>query len=46
MIGVDSVLSSKMTKARKKIIDSGVAGRNMATTHVVVDNGNVQTNVM
>lgn len=29
MMGVDSVLRSSSTKARKNIIDSGVAGRNM-----------------
>ena len=41
MMGVDIVLKSSSTKARKKMIARGVAGRNM-----VGDVGRVQTSVV
>ena len=41
MIGVEMVLKSNSTKARKKIIAKGVAGRNM-----MGDVGRVQTSVV
>ena len=41
MMGVDIVLKSSSTKARKKMIAKGVAGRNM-----VGDVGRVQTSVV
>lgn len=41
MMGVDIVLKSNNTKARKKIIAKGVAGRNMAG-----EVGRVQTSVV
>ena len=41
MMGVDMVLKSSSTKARKKMIAKGVAGRNMTG-----DVGRVQTSVV
>jgi hypothetical protein len=41
MMGVDMVLKSSSTKARKKMIAKGVAGRNMTD-----DVGRVQTSVV
>jgi len=41
MMGVDKVLRSKSTKARKKMMARGVAGRNMAG-----DGGGIQTSVV